>query len=154
MVFTVLGLSIVLSLTLLFLTTPNIMEPNFWNETESLLLLLISLSIFAFGCFPLLKMKTIRIEPNRIIFQNYLFGSNIKEVNFKEYDYYKIVHEESENGTFEAVWLIKEEKLADSFSTYQYSNYDALETALPLTYKGELNISPFKQLSCKLGGKI
>ena len=154
MVFTVFGLSIVLSIMLLFLTSPNILEPNFWNESESLIILLISLSLFAFGCLPLLKMKTIRIEPNRIVFQSYLFGSHIKEVNFKEYDYYKIVHEESENGMFEAVWLIKDEKLADSFSTYQYSNYNALETALPLNYKGELDISPIKQLSCKFGAKI
>ena len=154
MVFTVFGLSIGLGLMLLLLPSPNILEPNFWKESESLLILLISLSFFAFGCFLLLKMKKIRIEQNRIVFQNYVFGSNIKEVNFKDYDYYKIVHEESENGMFEAVWLIKDEKLADSFSTYEYSNYDALEIALQLDYKGELVMSPFKQLSCKLGAKL
>lgn len=154
MVFTVFGLSLVLSLAIVLLATPSILEPDYWNDPESLLILFVSLMLLVLGCLPLFKMKRIRIEPHRMVYQNYLFGSQMKDVDLKYYDYYKIVHEESENGIFEAVWLIKNDKLADSFSTYQYVNYDAMEIALPVKYEGELVISPFRQMLIKLGAKI
>lgn len=99
-------------------------------------------------------MRTLCIEAERIIFRKHFLASNIKEVYLKNYDYYKIVHEESENGTFEAVWLIKDGKLADSFSTYQYSNYKELKATLNLRCEGLLEISPIKQLLRKLGARI
>ena len=154
MVFSVFGLSIILSLTLLLLTSPNIIQPEFWSDPHSILIFIASVIIFAFGCLPLLKMRTIRIEPLHIIYQKYVFRSNTREVNLKKYDYYKILYEESENGIFEAVWLIKDGKLADSFSSYQFSNYKDMENALNIRNEGLLDLSPIKQLLCKLGARI
>ena len=154
LVFTVLGLSIVLSLTLLFFASPNIIQPKFWNDWQSIFIFIVSIGILCFGCLPLLKMNIIRIETQHIVFQKHLLTSNTREVSLKDYDYYKIVHEESENGIFEAVWLIKDGKLMDSFSTYHYSNYRELEAALNLRYEGLLELSPIKQLLCKFGAPI
>ena len=150
----VFGLSVSLSVILFFLASPDDNKPVPWNEPESLLIFSASLLILIFGAMPLFKMPSIRIDKHHIVFQRYLLSSIIKTVDIKNYDYYKIVQEESENGSFEAVWLIKDKKLVDSFSTYQYSNYGDLKTALDLKNKGHLELSPMKQLWCKLGGKI
>ncbi|MEO6347762.1 MAG: hypothetical protein ABIO60_07615 [Aquaticitalea sp.] len=92
---------------------------------------------FIFRRFSNFKDENITIEAQSILFQNYLFLSKVKEVKFKEFDYYKIVNEESRNGILEAVWSIKGGRLADTFSTFQCSNYKALKSALKLKYKGE-----------------
>lgn len=125
LVFSVFGLSIILSLSLLLLILPNILQPEFWSNPQSILILFASVLIFFLGCVPLLKMRTILIEPLHIRYQKYLFKSNTREVNLKKYDYYKLVHEESENGMFEAVWLINNGKLSDSFSS---SNIQIIRT--------------------------
>lgn len=154
MVYSVFGLSILLSLLLFFLSSPDRTHPEPWNDPQSILIFLFAAAILLFGCFPLLKMESLRIESERIIFQKYVFASNIKEVQFKYYDYYKIIYEESENGEYEAVWLIKNGKLAKSFSSYEYSNFKDLKEALNIENKGQLDLSPIKQLRCKLGAKI
>ncbi|MEZ4802341.1 MAG: hypothetical protein R2797_06175 [Gelidibacter sp.] len=154
MSFTIFALSIVLVLSLLFLMSPNVFEAEFWQTPRCILIGLASMIILILGCLPLLKMKIICIDSQRIMFKNYVFASRVKEVNLNAYDYYKSINEESENGIFEAVWLIKDEKLVDSFSTYQYSNYNALKSALNLRYKGKLDVSPMKQLFCRFGVKI
>lgn len=154
MAFTVFGLSIILSLSLLFLQNPSVVEAKFWNEWQSIMIVILAITIVTFGCLPLLKMKTICIEGHQITFQNYVFGSNIRKVRVQDFDYYQTIQEESENGMFEATWLIKNGKLMNAFSTYQYSNYNALRSALNLKYKGQLDISPIKQLCCRFGLKI
>ncbi|MCK0114790.1 hypothetical protein [Gelidibacter sp. F63206] len=154
MVYSVFGLSILLSLLLFFLSSPDSIHPELWNDPQSILTSLFAAAILLFGCFPLLKMETIRIESERIIFQKYVFTSNIKEMPFKYYDYYNIIYEESENGEYEAVWLIKNGKLAKSFSSYEYFNFKDLKEALNIENKGPLDLSPIKQLRCKLGAKI
>ena len=81
-------------------------------------------------------------------------SSRSREVYFSYYDPYKIVHEESENGIFEAVWLIKNHKIVSSFSTYHYVIYKALKAALMIKYKGILDLSSIKQCNCKLSYPI
>jgi len=119
-----------------------------------MLILFGSISILVFGSFPLFKLKILKIQPQRLVFQNYLFASNVKVVQLKSYDFYKIVYEETENGFSEAVWLIKDEKLVDSFSNYQYTNYKELKSGLNLENKGVLDLSPMRQLRCRFGEKI
>lgn len=154
MAFTVFGLSIILFISLIFLVSPTILEPEFWNSMDSMGMLLASISILIFGSLPILKMKIIRIEKHQLVFQKYVFGSNIRMVNLKYYDHYKTVLEETENGLFESVWLIKDGKLEDSFSTYQYVNFTELKSAIVLENKGELDASPMKQLLCRFGSTI
>lgn len=154
MVYSVLGLSAVLALSIFFFALPNAITLENWHEPQSLLILAVSIIILALGCLPLLKMRKIHITPQRIIFKKQLFSSSIKEVHFKSYDCYKTIYEETENDGYEAVWLIKDKKIADSFSSYQYSNYKKLKAALNLKYEGELDFSPIKQLQCKLGARI
>lgn len=154
MVITVFVLSLILAISLLYFSSPNVMEPNFWKKPISILILLISISIVLFGSLLLFQIKTIRIGPKRIIFQNYLMPKKVRIVNIKDYDCYKIVHEETENGVYEAVWLMKNGKMADSFSTYQYKNYNSMVNAMILKYEGTLSPSPMKLLMCKLGFKI
>lgn len=109
-----LGLSIPLSLLLIFLFIPDISKPEPGNDPLSIFTFLLAVSILIFGCTPLLKMEIIRVEYDRISYQKQVFASNIKEVHFKNYDYYKTIYEASENGSFEAVWLLKDGKLAKS----------------------------------------
>ncbi len=154
MVYGVFGLSTLLSFMLFFISSPDIVEPEPWNNLHSILIFLCAAAILAFGCLLLFKMETIRIKSECIIFQKHVFASNIKEVPFKNYDYYKTIYEESENGEFEAVWLIKDEKMAKSFSSFQYSNFNELKEALNLENKGQLHLSPMKQFLCKCGAKI
>ena len=139
---------------LLLLSSPNIMDESFWNQSESLIIISSTIAILGFGIYMPLKMKRINIGPQRIIFQNYLFGSNVRDINLKEYDYYKIIQEESENGIFEAVWLIKNGRLKDSFSTYQYANYNSMRHKLNIKFDGTLDKSLLKQLSYRWGAKI
>lgn len=154
MVYSAFGLSILLSLLLFFVVSPDNAEPEPWSDPQSILMFLFAVAILAFGCLPLLKMKTMRIESDRIIYQKQVFASHIREVLFKDYDYYKVIYEETENGTFEAVWLIKDGILINCFSSYEYSNFKELKRALNLENKGLLNLSPMKQFLCQLGAKI
>lgn len=153
MAYTVLCCSMVLALCLLFLVEPDILKEEFW-KSASVFMLPMAFIMICIGFFPLYKMKKITIKQNHIIFQNYLMPSKINDRHLNEYDYYQIVSEETENGFFESVWLIKDGRVKDRFSSYQYSNYAQLKSGLDLEYKGSLNLSPLKQFRCILGSKI
>lgn len=154
MVYGVFGLSTLLSFMLFFISSPDMVEPEPWNNLHSILMFLFAAAIVALGSVLLFKMETIRIKSERIVFQKHVFASNIKEVPIKNYDYYKTIYEASENGEFEAVWLVKDGKMVKSFSSFQYSNYKELKEALNLENKGQLHLSPMKQFLCKCGAKI
>lgn len=154
MVYSVFGFAVVLSFLLFFNFSPDrlILEP--WIDPLSILTFIAAVGILVLGAIPLFNMQTIRIDTVYITFQKQVCSSHIKQQSIKNYDYYRTIHESSENGEFEAVWLIKDGKLVKSFSSFQYANYNDLKKHLNLEYKGHLHLSPIKQLLCKLGAKI
>mgnify|MGYP000011377773 CR=1 FL=1 len=56
-------------------------------------------------------------------------------------------------GVIEAVWLVKNEKLAGKFSELTYSNYEELKSSLPITYLGEKQLNTVQQFLCIMGLK-
>src|SRR5690606_18408217 len=148
MAFALCGLSVSLPWLLGILAGLPVLETDFWTTKGNLFIVLAFLSVSCFGCLPLLGMKRIRIGPQNISFQSYLFPSRVKVMNWKAYDFYYTICEESEHGSYEAVWLVKHGKLVDSFSSFKYSNYKELKSKLDLEDRGILELPPLKQLCC------
>ena len=90
----------------------------------------------------------------KITFINPLLPFMRHTCNWTDYDGYVTVKEQSRGSTHEAVWLIKNNKIKDRFSSFYYSNYESLKSEVQVKYKGELQAGPIKQLTSLMGMKI
>lgn len=132
----------------------NPLSIDFWKNESLLIAGTAILFLEMVALFLLLQVKTITIEKDKIIFRRLIFPFLKKEREFSYYDYSKLIDEASKNNTYEALWLIKNEKLEDRISSFYFSNYGKLKFEIKVKNKGKLNINPFKQLFCQMGMKI
>lgn len=125
---------------------------KFKEDSSFVLLIIFFLEIFALNL--LRNLKKITIEKDKIIFQNILFPFIKKERLFSYYYFSKFIEERSKSGTYEALWLFKNGKLEDQISSFYYSNYTKLNPEIKIQNKGFLEITIFKSLYLKFGGKL
>jgi hypothetical protein len=59
--------------------------------------------------------------------------------------------EQSRGGAYEAIWLIKNNKVKARISSFYYLNYSVLKDSLNVVNRGERNTNPFIQLLYLLG---
>jgi hypothetical protein len=83
-----------------------------------------------------------------------LFPFIRKTKSWNSYDYYQTVEENARGGTYEAIWLVKDNYIKDRISSFYYSNYLDLKKDVKTDYKGELAINSLQQLGYLLGLKI
>lgn len=128
---------------------------NIWNDNG--ILFAITFSSILEGTFLALFMTQCRyivVDNEKITFINPLFPFIKKTKRWSDYSYYQTIEEYSRWGTYEAVWLIKDNKLKDRISSFYYSNYETLRREIKRDYKGVLSLTPFEQLWCLFGLRI
>lgn len=127
---------------------------EFWNGESSKIAGITILLIETVALYLLLQVKQIIVEKDKIIFKSLIFPFIKKEKLFSYYDYSKIVQQQTNNGRYEALWLIRNEKLEDEISSFHYSNYTKIKSEIKVKHTGKLEINDFKQLFCKMGMRI
>jgi len=100
--------------------------------------------------------KFIISEFNQITYVNPLLPFIKTTKTWDTYDYWVTVDESSRGGTYEALWLIKNNRIEDRFSSFYYSNYSKLKRNVEgkVKGKGPLRVGPIRQLAMLFGMKI
>ena len=125
---------------------------NHWQGAEiGIACFIIFLQLFLLKGF-VRDCKYIKIDEDKITFINPILPFLRKIKHLSEYEYKQTVEEVSGSDTREALWLIKNGKVTDRFSSFYYSNYDELKNNIAIENKGELRINPFKQIGHLLFG--
>ena len=70
-----------------------------------------------------------------------------------DFDYYILVDETSSYNTHEAVWLIKDEKIKERFSSFYYRNYTDMKKQIKTKGHGKKHFGQFEQFFAILGVK-
>ena len=133
----------------------SLIDSDTWMNKDSLLtvILILGLEIFAVLLF-MNEAKYIVVDNEKVVFINPVFPFLKKIRYFDFYDYYVTVDEYSRAGSYRAIWLIKNNRIKNRFSSFYYSNFTDLERNLKISYKGDLNANPFIQLFYLCGLKI
>ena len=143
------------SYKLLFDSNISIDKVDFVNNKNAILPYLF---VLGFQSILLILFATqnryIMADKTKITFINPLLPFKRHTCNWTDYDYYITIQEQSRGSTHEAVWLIKNNKIKDRFSSFYYSNYEIMKGAVQVKYLGELQAGPFKQLFSLMGMKI
>jgi hypothetical protein len=157
------GLLLVLTLvfsTLYFKVIETQFENNYdletWlNSTNDIFFVsILSLWELVFLSLFMSQNKFIIIDNEEVIFINPLLPFIRKTRKSNEYDYFITVAEQSRGGEYEAIWLIKDNKIKDRISSFYYSNYYELKDNLSIRNEGERNINPFMQIFYLFGLRI
>ncbi len=100
------------------------------------------------------KCRYIVMEKDHVTFINPLLPFIRKRQPWTDYDFYYLVDERSRYSTYETIWMIKDNKLKKSISSFSYSNYGVLKRRIGIPSKGKLKINVFHQIGCYLGMKV
>jgi len=100
------------------------------------------------------QCKYIITDFEGVTFINPIFPFIRKTRKWSDYDYYHTVQESSRSGTYEAIWLIKNNKLKDRVSSFYYSNYSGIKGDIRTKKNGQLRINPFLEIFYWFGLKI
>lgn len=116
---------------------------------------LLFLTLWAFA-FTLLntECKRWKIDANGLSSSPFLFPFLKRHYAWKDFDFYMITEEYTRKESHEAIWLIKDRKLKARISSFYYSNYEELKSAIPISYKGKLVQPPLLQFLCLFGVRI
>lgn len=126
-----------------------------WLNNENFWMVMFSSGIQIF--FLLLFMtqnKFLILDDYGITFVNPLLPFLRKTRKWDYYSEFRTVTEHSQYNTYEAIWLIKDNKLANRVSSFYYRNYKDIKKGIKIDYSGRLRINPFKQLFVLFGMKI
>jgi hypothetical protein len=98
--------------------------------------------------------KRVTISHDSILFVNPLIPSLHATVSWTDYDSCYTVQEYTQYKNYEAIWLIKDNRIKNRISSFTYSNYLELRNAIQIDIKGELRMSRLRQTLCVMGLKI
>ncbi|WP_035117161.1 hypothetical protein, partial [Flavobacterium cauense] len=132
----------------------NPLTEKFWANESARIAGITILTLETLAIFLILKLRVVVVEKDKIIIKNLLIPFLKKERLFTYYDYSKTIDQYSKVGTYEVLWLIKNDKLEDQISSFNYSNYNKIKFEIKVKHKGKLKINSFKQLFCEMGMKI
>jgi len=129
--------------------------PNFnWKEMDYIVPCFVFFVQLLFLTLLMMECKIIKIEADKIIFVNPLLPFLRKTKYLNEYDYKQTLEELRGSETYEALWLIKNGKLKNIISSFNYANYNELKKGINIEDRGRLRINLFKQMGCLFGMKI
>lgn len=116
---------------------------------------LLFLALWAFT-FTLLntECKHWKMDSKGLTSSPFLFPFLTRHYTWKDFDFYMIAEEYTRKESHEAIWLIKDRKLKVRISSFYYSNYEELKSALHLDDKGLLVQAPLLQFLCLFGVRI
>ena len=97
--------------------------------------------------------RSIIADNNGITFTNPIIPAFRSSYRWTDFEYYVTVEENAEHGTHKAVWLIKDQRLKERFSSYYYANYDELVGQIRTLDKGAKYVEPFDQFLILMGLK-
>lgn len=102
---------------------------------------LISINLFTLVLFAK-DCRYIIIDTYGVTFINPLLPFIKRTYLWSDFSYYILVDEQSSYSTYEAVWLIQDDKVIKRFSSFTYTNYDELKRHIktPLEMKMDLNL--------------
>lgn len=144
-----------ISYKLLFDSNISIATVDFISNRNAILPYLF---VFGFQTMLLVLFTTqnryIIADKTKVTFINPMLPFMRHTCNWTDYDYYVTIHEQSRGSNHEAVWLIKNNKIKDRFSSFYYSNYESLKNEVQVKYRGEHEAGPIKQLTSLMGMKI
>lgn len=127
---------------------------NFQQDIYAILGTIIA-PILLFSCILFFSMfKKVTISYDAISFTNPLIPSLHTSVLWTDYDSCYTVQEYTQYKYYEAIWLIKDNRIKNRISSFTYSNYSELRNAIKIDIKGELKMSPLQQSLCVMGAKI
>ena len=143
-----------LCLVLAYSVFTNITSTN-WTDASSLFLIIFTVAVQLWLIYLLLTQNR-RIEMDSTSVKVYypLLPFRIKNNLWTDFDYYKTIEEDSAEESYEAIWLIKNNKLKMRISSFYYTNYSALKRNIKAPYRGKLELNLLKQIYCLFGGKI
>jgi len=98
--------------------------------------------------------RYIVIYNDYMVFINPIFPFIRKRIYWHDIDQMKLVKEYSRTGMYDAMWLIKNEKLKYRISSFYYSNFGEMKAAMKFERGGRLRLNPIQQLLCLFGKKI
>ena len=127
------------------------LQKEYWDGESAYIASITVILLEILALYLLFKVKKIIVEHDKVIFKSVIFPFIKKERFFSYYDYSKLVEEHTKSGSYEALWLIKNDKLEDDISSFYYSNYTKLKFEIKVKNSGKLKIGSFRQLFCRLG---
>jgi hypothetical protein len=95
--------------------------------------------------------RFISADTRGITFINPLLPFLRKTTLWTDFDYYISVEEQSKHTTYEAVWLVKNDKLSARFSSFYYSNYNELKKQIRAEKGKNRYFNPIEQFLILLG---
>ncbi|NPA67510.1 MAG: hypothetical protein GXO50_02765 [Chlorobi bacterium] len=127
---------------------------DFYFGNENFLMFLIFAAVFTLFLFIIFtQIKIINIDEEGIEVINILFKSKRKKFKWNYFTCFITVDEKSDSRKFEAVWLIKKDKLILRFSEFYYSNYSELKQFVKLEYCGKPYINDITLILTVIFGK-
>ncbi len=126
-----------------------------WHNEYTRIVMFFSLGFQALlVLFFISQCKYIISDHNGITFVNPIFPFIRKTRKWSDYDYYQTNQEATNGGSYEAIWLIKDDLLIDRISSFYYSNYGDIKDGIKAKNNGFLDISLTRQFFCLFGLKI
>lgn len=147
----------IVNYTLIFDSKINYQVVDLINDPDAMVAYLVLFGIQ--GLFLVLfitQNKFIISDKDQIAYINPLLPFLRTTNSWDIYDYWVIVNESSSAGTYEAIWLIKNNRIKNRFSSFYYTNYSKLKRNVEgsVKGKGQLKIGSLGQLTALLGFKI
>lgn len=115
------------------------------SRAQGAYLLIIGLQLLFLTLFAT-QNRFIIADRDGITFINPLIPILRKTLRWTDFDYFMTVEETSRYDTHEAVWFVKNGKLAARFSSFYYSNYDELLGQVSTKEKRSRYFNPLDQL--------
>lgn len=100
------------------------------------------------------QIRIIRLTKENSVLSFPVFTFFRKTIVWRENDFYITIDEHSQGGPHEAVWIVRNEKVIERFSSFYYSNYKELKKHLPIEYKGKIHVGAFSQVYYLFGGRF
>jgi hypothetical protein len=126
-----------------------------WQITGSRIGMLFALGLQVITLLLLMtQCKFIIANRDGLTFINPLLPFIRKTRKWTYYDKINTLQETTQYGSYEAIWLIKNNRLKDRISSFYYVNYSNIKNEIGINISESLDINPFRLLVAFLGVKI
>lgn len=100
------------------------------------------------------QTRRIKVYQDRIIFYNLFFPFLRKTKYFDDYDYQITIQESSQYNSYDAIWLVENQRLQRRISSFYYKNYMEIKGAIKVKNGGRKKFDAITQIGYLFGGKL